>query len=125
MMKMGFKQLLDAMPLPEGEPFPGETLRADGWEYRDLPRMTREACDALINVIGNENIRWLSFADYGSSVRGQCFVSPSGMANMTASSNEMRDCALAAAPVEQGVNPNPVTPIPKPLEAESTSEVES
>jgi hypothetical protein len=81
---MSLKDFLDAMPLPEGEPFAGETLRADGWEYRDLPRMTPEYFDKLIEIIGEKNIRWLTFADYGDTKRGQFFISPDGLKNVRA-----------------------------------------
>ena len=78
------RTLIDAIPLPETEPFIGESLRADGWEYRDLPRMTREAMLTFTDIVGVANIRWLSFADYGQAVRGQLFISPAGMENMRA-----------------------------------------
>lgn len=81
---MSLKQLMDALPLPDGEPFPGETIRADGWVYRDLPRMTRERMNDLLAIVGESNIKWLSFADYGDAVRGQCFISPSGVEAMKA-----------------------------------------
>lgn len=76
------KDWLDTWPLPDGEPFPGETLRADGWEYRDLPRMTHECMDEFRRIVGEDNIRWLSFSDYGRAVRGQLFISPNGLERM-------------------------------------------
>lgn len=82
------KAMLDAMPLPEGEPFPGETLRADGWQYRDLPRLSYEMFDYFVSIVGEENIRWLTMADYGNSKRGQLFISPTGFANMKAHSEK-------------------------------------
>lgn len=72
----------EALKTPTSEPFPGETLLADGWEYRDLPRMTPEYFDKLIGIIGEENIRWLTQADYGDTKRGQMFVSPNGLENV-------------------------------------------
>lgn len=64
----------------QSEPFPGETLMADGWEYRDLPRMTAEAFESLWESIGPENVRFLTFAKYADgAVRGQVLISPSGM----------------------------------------------
>jgi hypothetical protein len=84
------KEALDAMPLPAGEPFKGETLLADGWQYRDLPRMTEDALEKLMGIIGSENLRWLTQARYeteqGVAVRGQCLISPAGFANMKAHS---------------------------------------
>ena len=76
------KRFMDSWPLPEGEPFPGETLRADGWVYRDLPRLTYDAFDLFVSIVGEDNIRWLTRADYGNATRGQCFISPDGMRNM-------------------------------------------
>lgn len=68
------------MNLPTSEPFPGETLLADGWEYRDLPRMTPEYFDKFVALIGEENIRWLTLAECGDGCkRGQLFVSPTGL----------------------------------------------
>lgn len=78
------KDAMDAMLLPDGEPFLGETVREDGWVYRDFPRMTRERMSDLLVVVGDGNIKWLSFADYGDAVRGQCFISPAGIAAIRA-----------------------------------------
>jgi len=74
-------------PLPPGEPFPGETLRADGWEYRDLDRrLTPEAWDTLLGIIGEGNYRILATAggitDGQPWVRGQLFISPFGLKRM-------------------------------------------
>jgi hypothetical protein len=70
------------------EPFPGETLIADGWQYRDLPRMTEDALETLTSIIGAENMRWLTKARYetenGVAVRGQCLISPTGFERMKA-----------------------------------------
>lgn len=66
--------------MPKTEPFPGETLIADGWVYRDLPKMTQEAFDNLHTIIGAQNTRFLTFASYpNGAVRGQLLVSPAGM----------------------------------------------
>lgn len=78
------QQALDAMPFPPGEPFPGETLVADGWVYRDLPRLSPGVFDDFVKAAGEENIRWLTLADYGTSKRGQLFISPKGMENLAA-----------------------------------------
>ena len=69
---------------PPGEPVEGKTYRADGWVYRDLPRMAPEWFQKLIDLIGEENIVWLSKADYGDAKRGQMLISPAGMANISA-----------------------------------------
>ena len=70
--------------LPPGEPIPGKTYRADGWVYRDLPRMAPEYFEKLVALIGEDNIVWLSRADYGDTQRGQMLVSPAGMENLRA-----------------------------------------
>jgi hypothetical protein len=79
------KDWMDSWPLPEGEPFPGETLRADGWVYRDLPRMTPDAMEKFLGIVGTEEVRWLTRASYpDGSTRGQLLISPQGMENMKA-----------------------------------------
>jgi len=85
-----FRDALANMPLPKGEPFPGETLRADGWEYRDLPRMSLEMFDKFVVIIGEENIRWLSSASGTDWKRGQMFVSPKGLENARAHTAKKR-----------------------------------
>lgn len=66
--------------IPDTEPFPNETLMADGWEYRDLPRMTPEFFNQFVELVGKENIRWLSMANYSDGTRrGQLLVSPIGL----------------------------------------------
>lgn len=76
--------------MPTSEPFKGETLIGDGWQYRDLPRMTEDALSTLMNIIGAENVRWLTQARYeteeGVAVRGQCLISPDGFKRMRAHS---------------------------------------
>ena len=73
--------------LPPGEPVKGKTLVADGWVYRDLPRMTQEAMGILLGVIGEDNYEFLTSAKYpdkehGVAVRGQVMISPLGMENL-------------------------------------------
>ncbi len=72
-----------------GEPFPGETLIADGWQYRDMPsRVTPEVWAEWLAIMGEGNYRILimtSFEDATgrtTAVRGQFFISPTGMENM-------------------------------------------
>jgi hypothetical protein len=68
------------MMIPQSEPFPGETLIADGWVYRDLPRMTTDAFEKLWNIVGHDQTRFLTFAKYpDGAVRGQVLISPAGM----------------------------------------------
>ena len=82
-----FQKLLDAMPIPEGEPFPGKTYIADGWKYRDLPKLSPEMWDYLISIIGEENYVCLTIAEHFEdsqliAKRGQLLISPTGMENL-------------------------------------------
>lgn len=83
---MSIQDLLDAIPLPEGEPIPGKAYIADGWKYRDLPRMSYDMWDLFVGIVGEGNYVELSLADYGDSKRGQLLISPGGMSNLAASS---------------------------------------
>jgi hypothetical protein len=56
-----------------------KTLGLPDWVYRDLPRMTPELFDEFVRIVGEENIKWLTIADYGDSKRGQVLISPQGM----------------------------------------------
>lgn len=69
------------------EPFTDRAYLAEGWQYRDLPRMTYEAFDKFVSIVGEENIRWLTLADYGNAKRGQLIISPAGFENMKAFGN--------------------------------------
>lgn len=56
------------------------------WYYRDLSKMTFEYFDKLVTVIGEENIRWITLAEYserdGSRTRrGQMIYSEQGRLN--------------------------------------------
>ena len=82
MNKNILKSWMDTWPIPDREPFKGETIRADGWVYRDLPRVTRDVFDTLLGIVGEGNIKFMTFADYGDAVRGQVWISPKGMENM-------------------------------------------
>ena len=87
-MTSKLQQMLDAMPLPAGEPFPGETLMADGWIYRDIPGLlTFEMWDLLLSYIGEGHYRILAMSIVhrdGDWKRGQLLISPTGMENMKA-----------------------------------------
>lgn len=52
------------------------------WHYKDLPRMTPALMETFRAIVGEENAKWLTFADYGNSVRGQLLISPQGMQNL-------------------------------------------
>lgn len=56
-----------------------DELIEKGWVYRDLPRMSPELFDKFIEIVGDENIKWLTKADYGDSKRGQLMVNPEGL----------------------------------------------
>lgn len=80
---------LAAIGLPPGEPFPGETLVADGWVYRDMAVvMSPEMWNRLLSIIGDGECRILAMSEGvradGPWVRGQLLISPTGMENMTA-----------------------------------------
>ena len=69
------------MMLDEGLKSLPETLGFPDWTYKDLPRMTPEVKDDFVAMIGEENIQWITFADYDDgSVRGQVLLSPVAMA---------------------------------------------
>lgn len=71
--------------LPPGEPVEGETLRADGWVYRDLPaRLSFEMWDLLLEIMGEGNYRILAMTIGPDFKRGQFMISPDGIANMVA-----------------------------------------
>lgn len=69
--------------MPTSEPFPGETLIADGWVYMDLPRMKQKVMDDFLELVGKGNYRFLTLASYGRvsdpDVRGQVLISPTGI----------------------------------------------
>ena len=69
--------------MPPGEPIMGKTYRADGYTYKDLPRVSIEIFQEFVELVGGENLVWLSYAKYiqgdAQKVRGQVLVSPEGM----------------------------------------------
>jgi len=59
-----------------------EMARAAGkpdWTYKDLPRMVPELFYKFIEIVGENNLHWLSMANYGDTLRGQVLISPDGM----------------------------------------------
>lgn len=57
------------------------------WTYKDLPKLSVGVLEMFRAVAGDENLRWLSQAEYrypnGSvAVRGQVMISPAGMENL-------------------------------------------
>ncbi|WP_420478289.1 hypothetical protein [Brevundimonas sp. FT23028] len=78
------QRALDTWPLPKGEPISGKTYMADGYVYRDLPRMTKDLMAEFVSIVGEAEIVWLTLADYGETTRGQILISPAGQANLSA-----------------------------------------
>ena len=54
------------------------------WKYKDLPRMTPEFNIEFRQIVGEENIKWITFATYPKSgtCRGQILISPAGMTRL-------------------------------------------
>lgn len=61
-----------------------ESLGRPGWQYRDLPRLSPDLMAQFKALIGEENLFWVTYADYGDSQRGQVLISPDGLARITA-----------------------------------------
>lgn len=78
------QQAMDAMPMgiPSREPF--KTLHADGWVYRDLPRLSKDEFKEFIRTVGRENICWITRVSYGTEKRGQLYMSPEGIKKLAA-----------------------------------------
>lgn len=71
--------------MPPGEPIPGKTYRADGWQYVDLPaRLSLEMKDHLFEVIGVGNYVVLALTTGPDFWRGQILISPAGQDRMKA-----------------------------------------
>jgi hypothetical protein len=49
------------------------------WTYKDLPRMVPELFYTFIEIVGEENLHWITMANYGDTLRGQVLISPVGM----------------------------------------------
>lgn len=70
-----------AMMLDEAMQELPKKLGKPDWTYKDLPRMTRPVLEDFIELVGKDNIEWITFADYDDdSVRGQVLLSPEAMA---------------------------------------------
>lgn len=58
-----------------------EYLGLPDWIYKNLPRMVVSVKDEFVDLIGESNINWLTFANYDDgSVSGQVLLSPTAMA---------------------------------------------
>jgi hypothetical protein len=56
-----------------------EELGKPDWTYKDLPRMVPELFYTFIEIVGEENLHWITMANYGDTLRGQVLISPVGM----------------------------------------------
>lgn len=64
----------------EAEHALAKSLGKPDWTYRDLPRMHPENLNSLVQIIGEDEIYWITHAEYkDGSVRGQILISPIGM----------------------------------------------
>lgn len=80
------ERLLNLSPLqremdkmvPTGEPFPGKPYMAEGWIYKDLPKMELTFIRQLKELVGDENIVWLTYSSNSQFARGQLLLSPEG-----------------------------------------------
>lgn len=76
-----------------GEPIKGKTYLADGWVYRDLPRLTQKTMQDFIDLVGEENVVFLTFAKYTNedvtTVRGQILISPEGQSKILEAKNKL------------------------------------
>ena len=82
------KAMLDFNPFGDSEPFPGETLVADGWKYKDFEKMPEADWNQLLTILGEGNFRLVTSASYERDgkilKRGQMFISPTGFDNVKA-----------------------------------------
>jgi hypothetical protein len=58
------------------------------WKYVDLPRMTHEFFNEFVNIVGEENLHWLTVAVYSSTTRGQVLISPAGRMRILSEFND-------------------------------------
>lgn len=49
------------------------------WVYKDLPRMVPNILQEFKDLVGEDNLYWITFADYGDTCRGQILIAPDGM----------------------------------------------
>lgn len=77
---------MDDMAVPPGEFIKGQTHRADGWTYGDLPPLSYAEFRDFVGIAGAANLVWLSKAvdrQFGTK-RGQYIISPAGKAALDA-----------------------------------------
>ena len=71
--------------MPDGEPIPGKTYRADCWQYVDLQvRLSPEMKIYFFDIIGPGNSVILAQTIHPNWWRGQILISPQGQENMRA-----------------------------------------
>lgn len=82
---MSSPELLDLWADPIAEMARKRFGLADDWRYKDFPRMRREFWLDLLSILGEDNIKLLTYADYGKDmVRGSMMISPHGFENVAA-----------------------------------------
>lgn len=59
-----------------------EQLGCPGWHYRDIPWITDEYFDKLIDIIGKDNIKCIVSSRRDNAIRGQFLISPEGIENI-------------------------------------------
>jgi len=72
--------------LLEGVDFtPPSPAGKEDWVYRDIPLVAKRYWHFLTKeLLGEENYMFIAGTDRGDSVRGQLFISPQGMKNLSA-----------------------------------------
>lgn len=65
-----------------------ESMGMPDWKYGDLPKLTKEYFDKFVEIVGEDNIRWLTYVKYPANFRkwnnpedlyrGQYLLSPAG-----------------------------------------------
>jgi hypothetical protein len=73
----------------------GADFDRPGWVYRDVPNMTEPFFNKFVNLVGEENLHWLTFAERTwpngeTTFRGQLLVSPEGLQRV-AQYNELKN----------------------------------
>lgn len=77
------RMFLDIAPPLDHEPIPDRQYLAEGWVYKDIPVLTKSQVETFIDVVGGDNIVWLTFAKGPNGCRGQMLISRSGAANLS------------------------------------------
>ncbi len=78
-MTNDFKQLNDMLTVHLETELPAKLGKPD-WTYRDLPQMLSAFMTGFIELVGEENLHWITRASYPNGMeRGQVLISPAGM----------------------------------------------